>query len=93
MRGFALKTVSARQLLITFVPPLSIMVVVGGVKKFYKISIHTMTQDPAALGGIHPLSGFVSSLGVLLWCAAASICFFAVWTILNSKQGDILRTG
>lgn len=67
------------------------MVVVGLVKQFYKISIHTMTQDPAALGGIHPLSGFVSILGVLLWCAAAAVCFFAAWTILHSKQGDAFR--
>ncbi|MBF8275518.1 MAG: hypothetical protein HW390_591 [Candidatus Brocadiaceae bacterium] len=67
------------------------MVVVGLVKEFYKISIHTMTQDPASLGGIHPLSGFVSSLGVLLWCAAASICFFAALTILKGKQGDAFR--
>ena len=50
-----------------------------------------MTQDPAAIGGIHPLSGFVSSLGVLLWCATAAICFFTAWTILNSKQGDTFR--
>lgn len=86
-----MKTVSARQLLITFIPSLSIMVVVGLAKEFYKISIHTMTQDPAALGGIHPLSGFVSSLGVLLWCAAAAICFFTAWLILKSKQRDAFR--
>ena len=67
------------------------MALVGLVKEFYKISIHTMTQDPAALGGIHPLSGFVSSLGVLLWCAAATICFFTAWTTLNTTQRGAFR--
>lgn len=48
-----------------------------------------MTQDVTALAGVHPLTGFLSSLGVLLWCVAASICFFAAWTLRNSKPGDI----
>lgn len=67
------------------------MVVVGLVKVFYKINICAMTQYPTAIAGIHPLSGFISRLGVLLWCAAASICFFAAWTLRNSKQGDTFR--
>lgn len=48
-----------------------------------------MTQDATAIAGIHPLSGFLSSLGVLLWCVAASICFFAAWTLRNSKPRDM----
>ncbi len=44
-----------------------------------------MTRDVTVIGGIHPFSGFISSLGILLWCATASICFFTA-TILYSRR-------
>ena len=40
-----------------------------------------LTRDPAAQANIHPLSGLLSSLGVLLWFATASICLFGSWLL------------
>jgi hypothetical protein len=48
-----------------------------------------MTRDIAAIAKIHPLSGFLSNLGILLWCAAASICSFAAMTLRKIKPRDI----
>jgi hypothetical protein len=37
---------------------------------------HWLTKDPAALVGFNPFTGFVSNLGILLWCSAGAICLF-----------------
>lgn len=39
--------------------------------------VGTLTRDPAALTGAPPYAGLLSHLGVLLWCAAATVCFLA----------------
>ena len=71
-----MKTVSARYLLIVFVPSISILLAVAVVSVLFKVSIPDMTRDVTALANIHPLSGVLSNLGILLWCSTASICFF-----------------
>lgn len=40
---------------------------------FGQVPIVRMTRDVAALAGVHPLTGFLSSLGILLWWASAAI--------------------
>lgn len=52
---------------------------------FLNVPIHAMTKDVAAIGGIHPFSGFLSSLGIILWFAGGSICFF-IATVLKNKS-------
>ena len=41
------------------------------------IPISKFTADPAAIAGINPFIGVVSNIGILFWCASASICFFS----------------
>lgn len=41
------------------------------------IPISKFTRDPAAIAHINPFFGMVSNIGILLWCAASSICFFS----------------
>ncbi len=41
------------------------------------IPIDKFTGDPAAIAGINPFIGVVSNIGILFWCASASICFFS----------------
>jgi hypothetical protein len=45
----------------------------------------TMTRDVTAIANVHPLSGILSNLGVILWCAAASICAFAAIILRDVK--------
>lgn len=86
-----MKRVSARQLLVTFVPSMSILVAMVVVSVLFQVSMSVMTGDVTAIAKIHPLSGILSNLGILLWCAAASICFFAAMTLRNIKPGDTFR--
>ena len=88
IRGFAMKTVSPRQLLITFIPSISFLVVMAVVSVLFQVSMPAMTGDVTALAKIHPLSGILSNLGVLLWCAAASICVFAAMVLRNVEPRE-----
>jgi len=83
-----MKTVSEQQLLITFIPSGSILVALVVVSVLFQVSIPAMTRDVTAIANIHPLSGILSSLGILLWCAAASICGFAAMTLRNVNPRD-----
>ena len=50
------------------------------------IPISQFTRDPAAIANINPFFGFVSNIGILLWCATASICFFSSTIIRKYNQ-------
>jgi len=34
--------------------------------------------------GVNPFLGFVSNLGVLVWCASAAVCLFS-WAVLRNR--------
>lgn len=53
------------------------LAIVAAVSVHFGVKIPDMTRDVAAIANIHPLSGFLSSFGILLWWASASIWFFA----------------
>lgn len=38
-----------------------------------------LTRDIAAVANVHPLTGFLSSLGILLWAASATVWLFAAY--------------
>ncbi len=44
---------------------------------FFEIRIPNVTRDVAAIAEIHPLSGLLSSMGILLWWTSASVWLFA----------------
>lgn len=50
------------------------LVVAVGAKK--DISAEVFTRDPVQVLGGAFYTGFLSNLGILLWCAAAALCFF-----------------
>lgn len=76
-----MKGVSTRQLLVTFVPSLSILAVMVAVSVVFEVNMHDMAQE----------GGVLSDLGIILWCACAAICFFAAITLHNSKPADMFR--
>jgi len=50
---------------------------IAAVSAIYKIPMSELTRDVTVIAKIHPISGVLSSLGILLWCATASICLFS----------------
>jgi len=83
-----MKMVAVRHLLITFIPAIAILAALVVVRVFFQVSMSDMTSDVTTLAKIHPLSGILSNLGILVWCAAASICAFAAITLRTIKPRD-----
>lgn len=50
------------------------------------LPIGVFTRDIAGLLEVNPFSGVISNLGILLWCAAASICLFSFAVLQNLKS-------
>lgn len=74
--------------LLTFAPALLLLAVVAGVSLLYGVHIPQMTRDFVELAGIHPLSGALSYIGILLWWTSASIWLFSAaihWTRQSKK--------
>lgn len=84
-----MRAIKAKQLLLTWVPALFILLIAILVNQVYDVRIVSMTRDVTVLGHIHPFSGFVSSLGILLWTVTAAICLFASVIFKKSEQKDL----
>ena len=79
-----------RQLLITLIPAMVILMLIAIAKIFFHVGLPSLTRDVTAIGNIHPLSGFLSSLGILLWCVSASVCFFSAMILRKFKVSRTL---
>lgn len=55
---------------------------------FLDIRFGDMTRDALSISGLHPLSGFLSALGILLWWSSASVWVFSA--LVYKQQGDIV---
>jgi hypothetical protein len=76
-----MRTSITRQFFITFIPSVIILALIAIISKVLNWEIHELTRDPASSAGISPIIGLLSNLGILLWCAAGSICFFSALTL------------
>jgi len=83
-----MRTISARQLLFTFVPGVTILVATLFGRLVFHESFRTLTRDVTTIAGLHPITGFLSTLGILLWCATASICLFTAMTLINARPRE-----
>jgi hypothetical protein len=64
-------------LLVLYLPILALLLLVGIAALSPHIALSSLTRDMAAIAQVHPLTGVVSNVGTLLWCAAAAICVFS----------------
>ncbi len=72
---------SPRLLVAIYSPAFVLLTVLVGISFFYAIPIEAFTRDAAAIKKFHPFVGILSNLGILVWCAAASICFFTAFVL------------
>ncbi|MGV2829685.1 hypothetical protein [Myxosarcina sp. GI1(2024)] len=49
------------------------------------LPVSSFTKDIASIADVNPFNGVISNLGILLWCAAASICLFSFAVLQNLK--------
>lgn len=56
------------------------------------LPVSTFTRDPAQVTQSSPYVGFLSNLGILLWCASAAVCFLA-FGLLRTRPGETTAAG
>ena len=60
------------------------LIVVWAFGKIVQIPIYQLVADPAEIAGLSPVSGLLSQVGILMWCASATICFLTVSLLKSS---------
>lgn len=80
-----------RVLFFTFIPALVLLALAQVAAFHYGGSVTIWTRDPSATSHAHPLTGFISHIGNLIWCAAAAICAFAAWGLVRLQRPQEAR--
>jgi len=81
-----------RSLAIVYGLTFGALAVAALVSAYHGVPIAFVLRDPLATLKAHPLTGVLSNVGVLAWCAAAAICFYTR-TILRHEDGtDEMRS-
>ena len=69
-----------------YLPAILILCSIALIKLIFNLEIGKITRDPAQIMGAHPLLGFLSNIGILIWCSTATICYFSSWLISKKKE-------
>jgi hypothetical protein len=75
-------------LVTVYVPTLLIFLAVGFLAKATGRHVWFFTNDPFALGHLPFYAGIISNIGVLLWCASASICFLSMVVMARGSSTE-----
>ena len=51
------------------------------------VSTADLVRDPAVVAGTHPFVGWLSNVGIVLWCSTAAVCLFSAF-IIRTRAGD-----
>lgn len=73
-------------LIILCTPILMLLCSAVVVSQTQNISISQLARDPVSLMDVHPFTGILSNLGILLWCMSASICLFSSLPLIELEK-------
>ena len=77
--------------LIIFIPSILLIIAVALAKVLLQVPVYQFMGDTSSIANIHPLSGLLSNIGVLLWCGAATICFFVAGALKQTRNYKIIN--
>jgi len=75
-----------KMLLSLYLLTFGFLLVISSISHITGIDISKFTRDPTAIMGAHPFIGVLSNIGVLLWSACASVCFFSAGVLYYKKN-------
>lgn len=78
-QGKQMRALGLRQLVATGLAAMLMLGATAAISVTSPLPIGSLTRDVTAVAKLHPLTGLLSNLGILLWCSTASICLFAAW--------------
>lgn len=70
--------------LIIYIPPIILLIVLGGIAGLTDIHIGEFFDDPAQIIGFDSYIGLINNLGVIIWAAAVAVCIFIFIALLRS---------
>ena len=70
--------------LIIYIPPIILLVVLGGIAGLTDIHIGEFLDDPAQIAGFDSYIGLINNLGVIIWAAAVGVCIFTFFALRRS---------
>lgn len=70
-----------QHLLITYALSIPVLIIIISVGMYLGTDMHALTTD----------GSFISDLGAILWCVAASVCFFAALLLRENQTKDVYR--
>lgn len=76
-----------RQIVITGLLAAAVLAAVAVGSVWRQMPVEDLTRDVSAVARLHPLTGALSNLGILLWCASASVCAFAACVVGRTGPG------
>lgn len=76
---------STTRLFVVLVPAVSILAIMGFIIVSLKVPSTLLTRDVSAIAGLHPLTGMLSSMGILLWCVSGAVCAFSTILLRPAK--------
>lgn len=86
-----MEATTTRKLLFTFALPVALLAGTGLAGAIGLVDVRQLVMDVASIAGIHPLSGMLSDLGILLWCASATVCLFARFVLGRQATPESAR--
>jgi len=87
----ARKRVNSWPYLALYLPTSLALLAVAVISAKTGIPISMFTRDPADIANISPFAGVLSNIGILLWCATATICAFT-FALLRATGGKKVLT-
>lgn len=72
-----------RALALALLPPVTLLGAIVLAHVLRGVPFTFLTRDQATLGGLHPLMGAVSTLGLILWAAAAAVSLLTALYLLR----------
>lgn len=78
-------TIPLKQLLLTFIPALLMLIAVAISRTIFHVSMASMTRDVTTLAELHPFTGILSTSGILVWSATFAICAFTALFLYKTK--------
>ena len=74
--------------LIIYIPPIMLLLILGGIAGFTDIEVGDFLADPAQIVGYDSYLGLVNNLGVVLWAAAMAVCFFTFIALRRTGNNE-----
>jgi hypothetical protein len=81
-----IKFPSVGQILTTTFPALLVLLMIFPFMSFFNLKMRWLIKDTADIAKVNPLTGYLSNMGMLMWCATIAITLFTAILIYRKTS-------